>query len=219
MSGPRGAAWVLSLALLFGCGRAATVPPASGRKSVAEADVELKVKPLERTEAALVLTYEVHNRGSQVLWLFDRLTVPGPTGAPRIDPDRAYVDLSEGRAVVSRMLLPTPANLLVESPEVPGVTRLEAGQTATGRVVLPVPLRAVLPHVSEPGQATPLEGIRELRLRIGYLVEEPGLELYEARDTEGTPYKSPGYGKALKAQKVLESGKLSLPEAMPPSPR
>ncbi len=195
---------MVGLALWLGCSRAASGPQNTGGKSVAEADVELRVKPVERTEAGLVLTYEVHNRGGQALWLLDRLFTSGPTGSLRLDPDKAYVDLRDGVVIVSRMLHPIPSDILVEVPEVPAATRVEPGQTVSRRAVLAVPLRQLLPYAADSGEALPLERLRELRLRIGYLVDEPGLELHEAQDPEGRTYKSPSYGKALKAQKVLE---------------
>jgi hypothetical protein len=195
---------MVGLALLLGCSRAAAGPQNTGGKSVAEADVELRVKPVERTEAGLVLTYEVHNRGGQALWLLDRLFASGPTGSLRLDPDRAYVDLRDGQVAVSRMLHPIPDDMLVEVPEVPAVTRVEPGQTVSRRAVLAVPLRKWLPYDQDSKEELPLESVRELRLRVGYLVEEPGLELYEAQDPAGGTYKSPSYGKAVKAQKVLE---------------
>jgi hypothetical protein len=216
MSGLRWAGWVVGLALLLGCGRVGAGPRNTGRKSVAEADVELKVKPVERTEAGLVLTYEVHNRGAQALWLLDRLFERGPTGSLRLDPDKAYVELRGNAVAVSRMLHPIPGEVLVEVPEVPAVTRVEPGQTVSRRAVLAVPLRHWLPYEQEPAQELPLESVRELRLRAGYLVDEPGMELHEAKDSEGGSYKYPSYGKALKAQKILESGPLSVPAAGAP---
>lgn len=205
MSGLRWAGCVVGLTLVLGCGRVTAGALDTGRKSVAEAGVELKVRPVERTEAGLVLTYEVHNRGGQALWLLDRLFESGPTGSLRLDPDKAYVDLRGSPVVVSRMLQPVPDDMLVEVPEVPAVTRVEPGQTVSRRAVLPVPLHQSLPYASESAEALPLERVRELRLRVGYLVDEPGLELYEAQDPAGGTYKSPSYGKAVKAQKILEA--------------
>lgn len=211
MRGLRWAGWVMGLALLLGCGRGAAGPGNTGRKSVAEADVELRVKSVERTEAGLVLTYEVHNRGGQALWLLDQLFESGPTGSLRLNPDKAYVDLRGSSVVVSRMLHPIPDEVLVEIPEVPAVTRVEPRQTVSRRAVLAVPLRHWLPYDQDSTKELPLEGVRELRLRVGYLMDEPGMELNAAKDSEGSAYKLPAYGKALKAQKILDSGPLSVP--------
>jgi hypothetical protein len=211
MSGLRWAGCVVGLTLLLGCGRVAVRPGDTGRTSVAEADVELRVKPVERTGAGLVLTYEVHNRSGQAVWLLDRLFESGPTGSLRLNPDKAYVELRDNAVLVSRMLLPIPDEALVEVPEVPAVTRVEPGRTVSRRAVLAVPLRQWLPYDQDSTKELSLESVRELRLRIGYLVDEPGTELNEARDSEGSPYKSPTYGKAVKTQKILHSGPLSVP--------
>jgi hypothetical protein len=213
MRGLRWAGWVVGLALLLGCGRVAAGPRNTGRKSVAEADVELRVKSVERTEVGLVLTYEVHNRGGQALWLLDRLFESGPTGSLRLNPDKAYVELRDSAVVVSRMLLPIPDEVLVEVPEVPAMTRVEPRQTVSRRAVLAVPLRHWLAYDEDSTKELPLESVSELRLRVGYLVEEPGMELNEAKDSAGDTYKYPSYGKALKAQKILHSGPLSVPAA------
>ncbi len=208
MSGAWWAGWMLGLALWLGCSRPTVEPLNSGRKRVAQADVELRVESVERTEEGLVLTYAVHNRGAQALWLLDQLFERGPTGSPRLAPDKAHVEVRGNQVLVSRMLHPVPDTLLVEAPEVPAMTRVEPGQTASRRVVLPVPLTTSLPYPSGPKEEVSLEGVRELRLRIGYLLDEPGLELHAARDSEDKPYTSPSYGKAVTAQKVLESGPL-----------
>jgi hypothetical protein len=155
----------------------------------------------------------VHNRGGQALWLLDRLFESGPTGSLQLAPDKGYVDLRDGSVVVSRMIHPVPDNLLVEAPEVPGVTRVESGQTVSRRVVLAVPLRQSVPYAQDSAEALPLESVRELRLRVGYLEDEPGLELYEAQDPAGGTYKSPSYGKAVRTQKILHSGPISVPLA------
>jgi hypothetical protein len=208
MHGRWWAGWLLGLALGLGCSRPLAEPLNSGRKSVARADVELRVESVERTEAGLVLTYAVHNRGTQVLWLLDQLFERGPTGSVRLAPDKAYVEVRGAQVLVSRMLHPVPDTLLVEAPEVPAVTRVDPGQTVSRRAVLPVPLSTSLPYPSGPKEEVSLEDVRELRLRIGYLVDEPGLELHAARDSEGNAWTSPSYGKAVTAQKVLESGPL-----------
>jgi hypothetical protein len=213
MRGLRWAGWVIGLSLLLGCGRVVAGPRNTGRKSVAEADVELRVKSVERTEAGLVLTYEVHNRGGQALWLLDRLFESGPTGSLRLNPDKAYVELRGNTVLVSRMLYPIPDEVLVEVPEVPAVTRVEPRQTVSRRAVLAVPLRHWLPYDQDSTKELPLESVRDLRLRVGYLVDEPGMELNDAKDSEGNPYKSPTYGKAVKVQKILHSGPLSVPAA------
>jgi hypothetical protein len=171
---------------------------------VAEADVELRGERAVRSGDSLVLTYEVHNRTARAIWLLEGLFDTGPTGSVRLAPEKAYVDISGGTVGVSRMLHPTPDNMLVESPEVPAASRVDAGQKVSRRVVLPLPVTESLPYASGPGETLPLEGVRELRLRVGYLPDSPDLRLYDATDSDGAAYRTPGYGPAQQAQKVLE---------------
>lgn len=197
--------------LLLGCVRAAAGPVESGRTRVAEADVELKVKPVERTAEALVLSYEVHNRGARALWLVEGLYDESPSGQRQLAPEKAYVALGGGKVVVSRMLLPLPENVLVEAPEVPAVRRVDAGQTVRRRVVLPLPLTAWSPYDSGPAETLPLDAVKELRLRVGYVPDAPELKRHAAQDSEGTAYEVPEFGQTRTAQRVLESAPLSLP--------
>jgi hypothetical protein len=202
----------VGVALLLGCMASAAGPAKAGRSRVAEGDVELKVKPVVREGNSLVLTYEVHNRRGQAVWLLDGLFDTAPSGHVTLAPDKAYVDIEGGRVVVSRMLLPVPDDVLVESPEVPGATRVDAGKTASRRVVLPLPVRESRPYASGPDETLALDAVKELRLRVGYLVDSPELKLHAVKDTEGAPYRSPGYGQAAQGQQVLESGPLPLPK-------
>lgn len=197
--------------LLLGCVRAAAGPVESGRTRVAEADVELKVKPVERTAEALVLSYEVHNRGARALWLVEGLYDESPSGQRQLAPEKAYVALGGGKVVVSRMLLPLPENVLVEAPEVPAVRRVDAGQTVRRRVVLPLPLTAWSPYDSGPAETLLLDAVKELRLRVGYVPDAPELKRHAAQDSEGTAYEVPEFGQTRTAQRVLESAPLSLP--------
>lgn len=199
--------------LLLGCVRAAAGPVESGRKRVAEADVELKVKPVERTAESLVLSYEVHNRGARALWLVEGLYDESPSGQRQLAPEKAYVSLSGGNVAVERLLLPLPTNMFVEAPEVPAVHRVDAGQTVSRRVVLPLPLTAWSPYDTGPAETLPVDAVKALRLRVGYVPDAPELKRHAARDSQGTAYEVPEFGQTRTAQKVLESAPLPLPAA------
>jgi len=201
----------LVLLVLLGCARVEAGPRKKEDSRVAESNVELQVRGVEHTPDGLVLTYEVQNRGERPVWLFDRLFDTAPTGHVRLAPHKAYVSIEDGRVVVSRMLHKVPENILVEAPEVPGVTLLQGGETMEERVVLPLPLRESLPYATGKGKELPLSEVRELRLRLGYLVESPDLTLHLGKDSEGVSYKYPSYGPANVAQKVVESGSLTVP--------
>jgi hypothetical protein len=172
------------------------------------AEVELKVESVAHEADALTVTYAVHNRTARAVLLTDGLWDVGFSGHLTLAPDKAYVDLSGGRAVLSRMLLPVPEDLAVEAPEVPAVTRVEAGATASRRAVVPLPLRTALPYPTGPEETRELSAVPELFLRVGYLPDAAAMVLSDGQDAEGTPVQTPRYGPAVKAQRVLESGPL-----------
>ncbi|RKH41711.1 hypothetical protein D7V93_38475 [Corallococcus llansteffanensis] len=206
MRGFRHAGAFVALALIVGCTRAPERPADPGGHRMAQADVELKVESVAREADTLAVTYAVHNRTSRAVWLLDGLWDFGFGGQPTLDPHRAYVDLSGGQVVLSRMLIPVPEDLLVEAPEVPSVSRVEAGATATRRAVVPLPLRTSLPYPTGPAETRELSAVREVRLRVGYLPDAEGLKLHEGKDSHGAVTRTPEYGPAVTAQRVLDSG-------------
>jgi hypothetical protein len=171
-----------------------------------EADVELTVVSVAREGDTLAVTYAVHNRSPRAVLLTDGLWDVGFSGHQTLAPERAYVDLSGGRVVLSRMLLPVPEDLMVEAPEVPAVTRVAAGATANRSAVVPLPLRTALPYPTGPEQTRDLADVRDVTLRVGYLPDADAVRLRDGKDAQGSAVKTPEYGPALKAQRVLDSG-------------
>ncbi len=224
----RRAGGLLLLALLLGCteGTPGSRVPATGARAldgvkagntkeardVAQADVVLRVESVEKTGEGLALAYAVRNQGSRPIWVFNRLFHVTDSGTYRLDPNVIYVEVEGGQVVLSKQLQPVPRTSLVESPEVPGVTRLPPGEVLAERVVVPLPLRESHPYVKKP-DVLPLSEVRELRLRVGYLPDAPGLKLREGEDTQGLRFQLPSYGPAKEAQVVLDSGPLPVPSA------
>ncbi|RKG80179.1 hypothetical protein [Corallococcus terminator] len=208
----RTGAWVV-LAVIVGCARAPERPANPGGHRVAQADVELKVESVTREADTLAVTYAVHNRTSRAVLLVDGLWDVGFSGHLTLAPERAYVDLSGGRVVLSRMLLPVPEDLMVEAPEVPAVSRVEAGATANRRAVVPLPLRTALPYPTGPEETRELPEVREVFLRVGYLPDADAMTLHAGKDSQGTAVQTPEYGPVVKAQRVLDSGPLPVSDA------
>ena len=177
---------------------------------MAQADVELKVESVAREADTLAVTYAVHNRTARAVLLVDGLMDFGASGHPTLAPERAYVDLSGDSAVLLRMLVRVPENLDVEAPEVPAVSRVEPGATASRRAVVPLPLRTSLPYPTGPELTRELAQVRELRLRVGYLPDAEGVTLHAGTDSRGQPVQTPEYGPTVTRQQVLDSGPLSL---------
>ncbi|RKH67049.1 hypothetical protein [Corallococcus llansteffanensis] len=203
-----------ALVVMVGCTRAPERPanPEGRRVAPAEVklDVELKVESVAREADTLAVTYAVHNRTSRAVLLVDGLPEQGFSGPSGVAPERAYVDLSGDGAVLLRMLVRVPEDLDVEAPEVPAVSRVEPGATASRRVVVPLPLRTSLPYPTGPELTRELSQVREVRLRVGYLPDAEGVKLHAGTDSRGQSVQTPEYGQVVTRQQVLDSGPLPL---------
>lgn len=178
---------------------------------MAQADVELKVESVTSGPEGLAVTYAVRNATSQAVLLVDGLPEWGPTGYVGLAPERAYVDLSGDAALLLRQLVPVPQDTDVEAPEVPALSRVEPGATASRRLVVPLPLRTSMPYATAGSEVTrELSAVRELRLRVGYVPEAGDLRLHGTTESAGLAYRTAEYGQVLTRQQILDSGPLPL---------
>ncbi|TQF16615.1 hypothetical protein FJV41_07265 [Myxococcus llanfairpwllgwyngyllgogerychwyrndrobwllllantysiliogogogochensis] len=199
----------MALAIIVGCTRASNQPAHPGGR-VAHAQVELKVESVTSGPEGLAVAYAVRNASSHAVLLVDGLPEWGPTGYVGLAPERAYVDLSGDGAVLLRQLVPVPENLDVEAPEVPALSRVEPGTTASRRLLVPLPLRTSMPYATGPEVTRELSAVRELRLRVGYLPAADDVRLHGATESGGTAYRTAEYGQVVTRQQVLDSGPLPL---------
>lgn len=202
-------AWCAALAIIVGCTRAVE-RSANPEGRVAQADVELKVESVSSGPEELAITYAVHNRSSRALLLLDGLPQWGPSGYVGIAPERAYVDLSGEGAVLLRALIPVPEDIDVEAPELPAVSRVEPGATASRRLSVPLPLRTSMPYSNGPEVTRELSSVRELRLRVGYLPDTGDVRLHSEVQALGQSYRTLEYSQAVSRQQLLDSGPLAL---------
>ncbi len=177
---------------------------------MAQADVELKVESVTSGPEGLAVAYAVRNATSHAVLLVDGLPEWGPTGYVGLAPERAYVDFSGDDAVLLRQLVPVPENLDVEAPEVPALSRVEPGATASRRLLVPLPLRTSMPYPTGPEVTRELSTVRELRLRVGYVPDAADLRLHGAPESAGLTYRTAEYGQVLTRQQILDSGPLPL---------
>ncbi|MCP3166083.1 hypothetical protein [Myxococcus qinghaiensis] len=199
----------LALVIFVGCTRASNQPANPGGR-VAQAEVELKVESVTSGPEGLAVAYAVRNATSQAVLLVDGLPEWGPTGYVGLAPERAYVDLSGDTALLLRQLVPVPQDTDVEAPEVPALSRVEPGATASRRLVVPLPLRTSMPYASGPEVTRELSTVRELRLRVGYVPEAADLRLHGTTESAGLTYRTAEYGQVLTRQQILDSGPLPL---------
>lgn len=109
------------------------------------ADCDLRAG-VQISPTALLLGYEFRNRSSKTAFLFNVIHRTGPSGGPEADANLVYVQPSAGTVVLGKRIIPVPADVDVEKPEVPYVTRVEPGEVYRERLNLQLPLRIFTPY-------------------------------------------------------------------------
>ena len=176
-----------------------------GRSKVSDSTVNVRIISTTFNEQELRIDYEVSNHLPVRVWLFDLLASYAPNGQPTINDKNAYVFINGTSIVVSRRLVEVPDNIEVEEPIVPGVSLLEAGQTANRHIVLPLPLRADAPYAAKNSSITvTLSAIQEFQLQLGYMVDDQGMQLHNGRDINGRKYSYPSYSDGISGQKLID---------------
>jgi hypothetical protein len=98
----------------------------------------------------LSLGYEFRNGSARTAFLFNVLHRPGTSGGPQTHSNLVYVLESGGTLVLAKKVIPVPAEVDVEKPDVPYVTRVDPGQTFRERIDLPLPLQLWSPYPAAP---------------------------------------------------------------------
>ena len=99
-------------------------------------DAVLETK-IEAGASGVSIRYSLTNTGAEPVLVFDRMW-DNEKGA--LDPNWAYVEVRNGRALVKRLMENPPAGLRVSEPKVPYGRELAPGAKAEGTVSLPLPL-------------------------------------------------------------------------------
>jgi len=97
---------------------------------------------------ALVLGYEFRNRSARVAFLFNVLH----RGADA-DANLIYAQSAGGVLLLSKKIIPVPANVDVEKPDVPYVTKVEPGDTFREKLEVTVPVKLWAPYAGTAGTA------------------------------------------------------------------
>jgi hypothetical protein len=117
------------------------------------------------------LAYEVTNKTVGTIYLFNVLHLEFDEASYPIDPAGCYVEVRNGRVILSKKIIEPPDGVDVETPNIPFVTRLLRGQTFAETVTLALPLKAHTPYDDSP---EPAEQARVVRLpadfELGYFV-------------------------------------------------
>lgn len=164
---------------------------------------------LNLTGESLSLSYKFDNHSGAPVYLLNRLMDIDAMGNSSLNPNRVYI-FPEGddTLVLAKMLLKVPANLMVESPEIPGVTKIQNGQSFSENLTLPLPLRCDYPY---PGKSYPdkTRMFKILKFQLGIMPDSKELRLYPSQCGEHE-VQLPEYGQALQGQRISSSQDFNL---------
>jgi hypothetical protein len=181
---------------------------ASGQNSLSiSADhCDLRVA-LELHTGSIRLVYEFRNRSGNTAFLFNLLFRDNSTGSPVADSNLVYVVQSGNSITLSKKVIPVPGNMLVEKPEIPFLTRVDAGQVFRESLSIPLPLRLYSPYSEETASSL---GEAPVSFELGFfLAPDPSVVTSQGGNLVIDPFPP-------ERQKVLRAGPLG---RLPVSPR
>lgn len=150
----------------------------------------------------LVVTYQVTNGLAETIYLVNRLYQWTANGLS-LDPNLIYADREGETVQLVKALLPVPDNLDVESPIVPFLTAVPAGETFSETITLPLPL---IPH--DPyGQLRPGDQVTSessVQFVVGWFKEGDTAVNSQTRP-DGSTLLSADYGAVRQSQNVLQT--------------
>jgi hypothetical protein len=168
--------------------------------------VTLEAKIATQLQDLIVITYSVKNSRPNRIYLFNMLYHADVQGNRTPDPELAYVLPGEEAITVGKFLVPIPAGMKAESPEMPYLDAVEPGQTLAGKISLKRPLRSFHPYYTSNDTDPPLEA-KKLLVQFGILDPAraaPKDALIEPAKGAGLGHFQCDYGLGLKYQEILK---------------
>ena len=171
-----------------------------------KATVTLEAKLDSNLKDSVVISYVVRNLRAGKIYVFNVLYHTDVQGNRTVDPELAYVVPSANQTiVVGKFLIPIPAGMKAESPEMPYLDPLEAGQALAGKISLRLPLHAFHPYY--PPAETELHLVaNKLPVQIGFIDATRAARkeaLIEPAKGAGAGHFQCDYGLGLKYQEML----------------
>jgi hypothetical protein len=158
----------------------------------------------------LQLSYKFENHTGTSVYLLNKLMDIDVMGNTSLNSQRLYIfPEDDDTLVLAKMLLKVPANLMVEAPEIPGVTKVESGHSFSETISLALPLRIDYPYPGKPFlEKTKI--FKTLKFKLGILPNFQDLRLHPSQCGEQEVL-MPEYGQALQAQKLSISQEFKVP--------
>lgn len=130
------------------------------------------------SEKELVLEYTFQNKGSHDVYIFNRLYKEILAG-PVFDTDENLVNIEVvARGVlISKKIVPVPAEIDVEKPHLACATLVKRGGVARETIHLPLPLSAWTPYSGEPARKQAPIQRQKAWFELGYFIAGIGSQL------------------------------------------
>lgn len=184
------------------------VPSTTDFHATTFAQVTLRVATAVQ-DNVLVIEYEIQNGRSDAIYLVNRLFQWTRTGLS-VDANLVYTEVTQGRLRLSKACLSVPEHIKVESPDVPYLTRLEAGEMFAEKLIFSLPLRPFHPY-DQAKESEQVNVFDPIRFAVGWFAEG-NLSVRQGSHPDGRPFLSADYGPVLREQVVLE---VLLPVSVP----
>lgn len=171
-----------------------------------KAAVTLEAKLDARQKDLVEISYAVRNLRAGKIYVFNVLYHTDVKGNRTPDPGLAYVVPSANQTIlVGKFQIPIPAGMKAESPEIPYLDPVEAGQALAGKISLRWPLHPFHPYYPPAETELNLAGNR-LLVQIGFIDPTraaPKEALIEPAQGAGAGHFQCDYGLGLKYQEML----------------
>jgi hypothetical protein len=173
--------------------------------------VQLALTRVERASERLDLAYTVTNGAGVTIYLANVLFHRDPAGF-RVDSNVVYATVTgDGVLEIRKHLLRVPDDVIVETPEVPYLTLVGAGDSFSEDVRLALPITARDPYRARE-QTEPYD-VQRLTLSLGYVLDDEPLEVKEVPMSDGTVRLRASYTSLVHRQRLKVVGPVAIGHA------
>jgi hypothetical protein len=160
-------------------------------------------------EQSLTVEYRVQNGRRETIYLVNRVFQWTRSGLS-LDAGLVYTEVKQGQLWLNKACLAVPEHIKVESPDVPYLSKVIAGETFVEKVSIPLPLRPYHPYdqVKESGEVNTFDG---LHFAVGWFPEGK-VTVRSVTHPDGLSLLSADYGPLMREQAILV---VSLPVSVP----